>query len=136
MVDIVHPRQRFQKWDSNSGTVQIDLEHHSTKSSTRVQFLLLLHHYQQSSNMQVHEPALASSSKTKTTYITEPSYTDVTRQQPFNYRSLPSHDPAICIDAGMFRLPLEWAFSSSEQDLQHGELGSRQCLTLMSTGQM
>jgi len=52
--------------------------------------------------MQVDEPALASSSKTKITYITEPNYTDVTRQQPFNYRSLPSHDPAICIDAGMY----------------------------------
>jgi hypothetical protein len=86
--------------------------------------------------MQVDEPALASSSKTKITYITEPSYTDVTRQQPFNYRSLPSHDPAICIDAGMYHVPRSRASSSYEQDRQHGELDSRPCLTLMSTGQM
>jgi len=50
--------------------------------------------------MQVDEPALASSSRRKVVHVVDPDYTDVTRQEPFNYRSLPSHDPAICIDAG------------------------------------
>jgi hypothetical protein len=51
--------------------------------------------------MEVDEPAMASSSRTKVLHISEPNHTDVTRQQPFNYRSLPSHEPAICIDAGV-----------------------------------
>jgi hypothetical protein len=51
-------------------------------------------------DMQVDEPPMASSSRRKTVHITEPSYTEITRQEPFNYRSLPSHEPAICIDAG------------------------------------
>lgn len=50
--------------------------------------------------MQVDQPAMASSSRKKLVYVTDQDYTDITRQEPFNYRSLPSHDPAICIDAG------------------------------------
>lgn len=50
--------------------------------------------------MDIDEAPHASSSRAKTVYIPEPTYADITPQTTFDNRSLPSHDQAICIDAG------------------------------------
>jgi hypothetical protein len=87
---LIHTQARF------------NLEPFSSGIGTPYSLLFNTHHFAHYiiGNMQVDEPALASSSRRKTVHVVDPDYTDVTRQEPFNYRSLPSHDPAICIDAG------------------------------------
>jgi hypothetical protein len=79
--------------------------------------------------MDVDQSSHASSSRTKTVYIPETTYADVTPQKPFNYRSLPNHSQAICIDAGRStiadRSRDERRTGMTLQARHHGVLASR-----------
>lgn len=73
-------------------------------------------------------PHASSSSRTKTVYIPETTYADISPSPTFDYRSLPDHSQAICIDAGetrckcqfpMVKLMFVRVISMASRVLQH-----------------